>query len=84
MAVKKAFLCSISRDIITWKAVLVGCAHNGLGKEVIGIFKQIEAAGIFPNEITFIGVLFACSHAGLIDEGRRYFNSMNHHGITPC
>lgn len=73
----------ISRDTVTWNAVLVGCAQNGLGKEAIEIFKQMEAAGIFPNEITFIGVLCACSHAGLIDEGWKYFSSMNHHGITP-
>ncbi|KAG6593380.1 Pentatricopeptide repeat-containing protein, partial [Cucurbita argyrosperma subsp. sororia] len=71
------------RDTVTWNAVLVGFAQNGLGKEAIEIFKQMEAVGILPNEITFIGVLCACSHAGLVDEGWKYFSSMNHHGITP-
>lgn len=72
-----------SRDTVTWNAVLVGCAQNGLGKDAIAIFKQMEAAGVLPNEITFIGVLSACSHTGLVDEGWKYFSFMNDHGITP-
>lgn len=73
----------ISQDMVTWNAVLVGCAQNGLGKEAIEIFKRMEAAGILPNEITFTGILCACSHAGFVVEGWKYFSSMKHQGITP-
>lgn len=72
------------RDIVTWNAVLAGCAQNGLGKEAVKIFEQMKAAGILPNEISFLGLLCACSHAGLVEKGWSYFNSMSQdYGITP-
>ncbi|VVA19888.1 PREDICTED: pentatricopeptide [Prunus dulcis] len=72
------------RDIVTWNAVLTGCAQNGLGKEAVEVFKQMETTGISPNETSFLALLCACSHAGLVDEGWTYFNSMSqHYGITP-
>nr|KYP57280.1 Pentatricopeptide repeat-containing protein At2g44880 family [Cajanus cajan] len=36
-----------------------------------------------PNEVTLIGVLSACNHCGLVEEGRRWFNSMEGFGIAP-
>jgi pentatricopeptide repeat protein len=72
------------RDIVTWNAVLGGCAQNGLGTEAVDIFEQMKASGIFPNEISFLGVLCACGHAGFVDKGWAYFHSMSQdYGITP-
>ncbi|KAK9281324.1 hypothetical protein L1049_004223 [Liquidambar formosana] len=72
------------RDRVTWNAILSGCAQNGLGKEAIKIFDQMEAEGVVPNEVSFLEVLCACSHAGLLDKGWAYFNSMSqNYGITP-
>ncbi|KAF3782063.1 Pentatricopeptide repeat-containing protein [Nymphaea thermarum] len=65
------------RDIVSWNAILAGCAQHGLGREAIEIYKQMQIAGVLPDRITFIGLLSACSHAGLVDEGWFYFNSMN-------
>lgn len=72
------------KDTFTWNAVLAGCAHNGLGKEAIKVFKRMEAEGVLPDQISFLGILCACSRAGLLDEGRAYFNSMSvDYGIKP-
>ncbi|XP_057829729.2 pentatricopeptide repeat-containing protein At2g13600 [Cryptomeria japonica] len=80
----KAFCEMSKRNMISWTAIIVGCAQHGQGKEALQLFEQMIQAGIKPNEITFIGVLTACSHAGLVDEGISYFNSMSRkHGITP-
>lgn len=72
------------RDIVTWNAVLGGCAQNGRGTKAVEIFEQMEASGVIPNEISFLGVLCACGHAGLVDKGWAYFTSMSRdYGITP-
>ncbi|KAJ7962807.1 Pentatricopeptide repeat [Quillaja saponaria] len=72
------------RDIVSWNAVLAGCGQNGLGVEAVEIFRQMQAAGILPNEISFLGVLCGCSHSGLMDKGWEYFHSMHQdYGIMP-
>ncbi|KNA09521.1 hypothetical protein SOVF_152880 [Spinacia oleracea] len=72
------------KDLVTWNAVLAGCAHNGLGKEAIKFFKRMEAEGVFPDQISFLGILCACSRAGLLEEGRAYLDSMcKDYGIKP-
>eukprot|EP01018_Ginkgo_biloba_P006956 Gb_01592 [translate_table: standard] len=72
------------RDLVSWTAMIVGCAQHGRGKDALQLFDQMLLAGLKPNKITFVGLLYACSHAGLVDEGRHYFDSMSReYGIAP-
>eukprot|EP01018_Ginkgo_biloba_P022102 Gb_10152 [translate_table: standard] len=71
-------------DIVSWNAMIVGYAQNGFGKETFQLFEEMQHAGMKPDHITFVGVLSACSHMGLLNEGRYFFDSMNHdYDITP-
>ncbi|CAH9122134.1 unnamed protein product [Cuscuta epithymum] len=71
-------------DIVTWNAVLTGCAQNGLGREAINIFERMKFAKGVPNQVTFLQLLSVCSHSGLVDEGLNYFDSMiRDYGIPP-
>ncbi|XP_057863194.1 pentatricopeptide repeat-containing protein At2g13600 [Cryptomeria japonica] len=63
-------------DVVSWNAVILGCAQHGHGKKAIQLFGEMQEAGVEPDHVTFISVLSACNHSGLVDEGRRYFNSM--------
>jgi pentatricopeptide repeat protein len=65
-----------SRNVVTWTAILGGCAIHGHGKEALKIFEQMCEEGVQPNDITFICLLTACSHAGLVDEDMHYYASM--------
>jgi pentatricopeptide repeat protein len=72
------------RDVVSWTAVIAGCAHHGRGHEALHLFEQMLQVGIKPNNITLISVLSACNHAGLVDEACLYFESMiRDHGIEP-
>ncbi|GAV80842.1 LOW QUALITY PROTEIN: PPR domain-containing protein/PPR_2 domain-containing protein/PPR_3 domain-containing protein/DYW_deaminase domain-containing protein, partial [Cephalotus follicularis] len=72
------------KDRVVWNAAISGLAMNGHVKTVFGLFGQIEKSGIRPDGSTFMGLLCGCTHAGLVDEGRRYFNSMNRvFSLTP-
>eukprot|EP01018_Ginkgo_biloba_P015982 Gb_28612 [translate_table: standard] len=72
------------RNVVSWNAMIAGCAQHGRGNEALQLFEQMQCDGIEPNYITFVCVLSACSHAGLVEKGRFYFDSMNrHHGIIP-
>lgn len=72
------------KDIVTWNAILAGCAQNGFGDEAIKIFEKMKGKGVVPDHISFLGLLSACSHSGLVDEGLNYFTSMTQdYGIMP-
>ncbi len=60
-----------SRDVVSWNAILGGCAMHGHGKEALKHFEQMCEEGI-----QMISLLSACSHAGLVDEGMRCYASM--------
>ncbi|KAF8380303.1 hypothetical protein HHK36_027785 [Tetracentron sinense] len=73
-----------SRDVVTWTALIIGYAQNGRGKDSLQFYDQMIMSGMRPDFVTFIGLLFACSHAGLVEDGCRYFDSMDKvYGIAP-
>ncbi len=65
-----------SHDVISWNAILGGCAMHGHGNEVLKLFEQMCEEGVKPDDITFVCLLSACSHAGLVDEGMSCYASM--------
>ncbi|KAJ0965574.1 hypothetical protein J5N97_026712 [Dioscorea zingiberensis] len=74
------------KNIVCWNAMISALAFHGRGQEAILLFQRMrnEEKEAHPNDITFIGVLSACVHAGLVDEGRKWFNSMqDDFGIVP-
>ncbi|XP_028799036.1 LOW QUALITY PROTEIN: pentatricopeptide repeat-containing protein At4g16470-like [Neltuma alba] len=66
----------LSRNTITWTALISGYGQHGSVVEVIKSFHKMISEGFRPNYVTFLAVLSACSHGGLIDEGWKYFLSM--------
>ncbi|OAY81752.1 Pentatricopeptide repeat-containing protein, chloroplastic [Ananas comosus] len=72
------------RATSTWNAVILGLAVNGLVKESLEKFSEMEKVGVAPSGITFVGVLGACRYAGLVAEGRHNFKLMQQkYGIAP-
>ncbi|EEF32291.1 pentatricopeptide repeat-containing protein At3g26540 [Ricinus communis] len=66
-----------SRDVILWNSIILGCCHNGRGKEVLKLFGQMEKEGVKPDHVTFHGVLLACMYEGHVKLAVEYFNSMS-------
>jgi pentatricopeptide repeat protein len=64
-----------SQNVVTWNAILGGCAMHGCGKEALKHFEQM-CEGVHPNDITFICLLSPFGHAGLVDEGMCCYASM--------
>ncbi|XP_052188334.1 putative pentatricopeptide repeat-containing protein At3g23330 [Diospyros lotus] len=63
-------------DMVSWTAMIMGCALHGHAHEAISLFKKMKMEGVKPNPVAFVAVLTACSHAKLVDEAWQYFNSM--------
>ncbi|XP_057469560.1 pentatricopeptide repeat-containing protein At1g25360 [Actinidia eriantha] len=83
-AAQCAFLTMPSVDSVSWNAMIAALGQHGHGAQALELFEQMLKEDILPDRITFLTVLSACSHAGLVQQGRRYFDSMNGlYGITP-
>ncbi|XP_027341174.1 putative pentatricopeptide repeat-containing protein At1g03510 [Abrus precatorius] len=72
------------KDVVAWSSVISAYALHGEANTALGIFRQMEVAGVKPDGITFLAVLKACSHAGLADEALWYFRRMREdYGVEP-
>ncbi|KAH9549631.1 hypothetical protein CY35_10G029700 [Sphagnum magellanicum] len=65
-----------SRDVVTWNAILRGCAMHGHGREALKHFERMREEGVQPDDITFVCLLSAYSHASLVDEGMHLYALM--------
>lgn len=68
---------AVSRDVIIWNTIILGCCHNHRGKEALELFATMEAEGIKPDHVTFKGILLACIEEGLVEFGTKCFKSMS-------
>lgn len=81
---QKVFDSIITKDIVTWNAMMSGYAQSGQGRKVIEIFEEMLKLGFTPDHISYVSVLSGCSYSGLVPEGHYYFNLMTKgHGISP-
>ncbi|KAL5704107.1 hypothetical protein ACHQM5_022580 [Ranunculus cassubicifolius] len=81
---RKLFDNMLQKNFVSWNVMIVGLGVNGLGKEALELFSQMEEQSILIDELTLLGVLSACNHAGLVDEGLQIFDRMEEkYGIEP-
>ncbi|KAK2993906.1 hypothetical protein RJ640_012780 [Escallonia rubra] len=66
------------KNIVSWNAIIVGCAQHGLGMWALTFFNRMMRAGVDPDNITFTGLLSACSHSGILRKGQRLFDYFCH------
>lgn len=80
----KSFMEIYSPNVAAWTALILGYAHYGLCSKALLLFEHMLDQRVDPNAATFVGVLSACIRGGLVNEGMKYFSSMEkHYGVTP-
>lgn len=73
-----------TRNVVSWNAMIRGYAQNGQDLEALALYENMLQEDTRPDNVTYVGILSACIHAGLVEEGKRYFDSMNKlHGLLP-
>ncbi|WOH09254.1 hypothetical protein DCAR_0728710 [Daucus carota subsp. sativus] len=67
----------VNMDTVAWNAIIVAHAYAGSAIEALNLFCLMIQYGLKPDNVTFLGVLVACSHSGMVNEGLKYFVSMD-------
>ncbi|KAJ0736340.1 putative tetratricopeptide-like helical domain superfamily, DYW domain-containing protein [Helianthus annuus] len=57
-------------DSVSWSAMIGGYARMGMGTNAVELFREMQVAGVRPDEVTMVSVLSACSDLGALEVGR--------------
>lgn len=68
---KRVFDQMVQRNLVSWNALITSYTMHGHGKEVLGLFEQMQQEGIKPDRVTLIGVLGACATFAALTVGKR-------------
>nr|KJB43706.1 hypothetical protein B456_007G212600 [Gossypium raimondii] len=66
-------------DLVSWNALLSGYCFNGLDKEALGVFGEIQGMNIKPNVSTLASIIPACTRLGYF-----YFGKSLHGLAVKC
>ncbi|OVA00734.1 Pentatricopeptide repeat [Macleaya cordata] len=81
---EKVFGLMRVKNVYTWNVLISGLAMNGQGEAALEIFSKMVMKNVKPDGVTFLAVLCACCHQGLVEEGRKFFQSMQkEYGLRP-
>ncbi|XP_030460617.1 pentatricopeptide repeat-containing protein At3g12770-like [Syzygium oleosum] len=59
-----------NKNVITWTAMLVGLAQNGLAEEALRLFSDMQQEGVAANSITLVSLVHCCAHLGSLKKGK--------------
>ncbi|KAF8411529.1 hypothetical protein HHK36_004081 [Tetracentron sinense] len=65
------------RDVVSWTAIISGCARLGLGSEALEFLKEMLLEGVKPNPFTYSSALKACAKLEAILQGKWIHSSVN-------
>ncbi|KAK7293792.1 hypothetical protein RJT34_16666 [Clitoria ternatea] len=78
----KVFDESSKRDSVTWSAMIGGYARVGDSARAVGLFREMQVMGVFPDEITMVSVLAACADLGALELGKWLESYVEKRNIT--
>lgn len=65
------------RDVVSWTAIISGCAHLGHESEAIELLKEMMKDGVEPNAFTYSSALKACAKLETVLLGQLIHSSAN-------
>ncbi|CAH9112964.1 unnamed protein product [Cuscuta europaea] len=77
------FLGLQNKDVTAYTAMIMGFGVNGNANDAVNLFNDMINAGIKPNLATVTAILTAYSHTDFVEEGFRFFTSMEKYGLSP-
>uniref|UniRef100_A0A0E0JQ76 DYW domain-containing protein n=1 Tax=Oryza punctata TaxID=4537 RepID=A0A0E0JQ76_ORYPU len=70
------------KNLAAWSAMIGGYSRVGMVNEALGLFREMQAADVNPDEVTMVSVIAACAKAGALDLGRWVHAFIDKKGIT--
>lgn len=68
-------------DSVSWSAMIGGYVRVGWSTDSVELFREMQMAGVQPDEITMVSVLSACSDLGALELGKWVESYIEKEGI---
>ncbi|KAK3145643.1 hypothetical protein QOZ80_3BG0255510 [Eleusine coracana subsp. coracana] len=66
---------------VTWSAMIGGYVRGGMSSDAVELFREMQASGVRPDEVTVIGVLAAAADLGALELARWVGRFVQREGI---
>ncbi|XP_044947850.1 pentatricopeptide repeat-containing protein At4g21065-like [Hordeum vulgare subsp. vulgare] len=66
---------------VTWSAMIGGYVRGGLSSDAVVLFREMQASGVRPDEVTVLGVLSAAADLGALELTRWVEKFVEREGI---
>lgn len=73
----------VSRDDVSWNAMLAAFAQNGHGKEAVDLFYQMQLEGMKCDKVTFLSALDASASLAALHKGQKIHVALVASGYEP-
>ena len=67
---RKVFDEITDKNLVAWSTMISGYPKIGLVNEALSLFRDMQKAGVVPDEVTMVSVISACAASGALDTGR--------------
>ncbi|XP_050158929.1 pentatricopeptide repeat-containing protein At4g21065-like [Malus sylvestris] len=68
-------------DSVSWSAMIGGYVRVGWSTDSVELFREMQMAGVKPDEITMVSVLSACTDLGALELGKWVESYIEKEGI---
>ncbi|KAH7404985.1 hypothetical protein KP509_15G052100 [Ceratopteris richardii] len=58
------------RNVVSWNAIVTGCAERGDGEDVLELYEQMQVEGLHAEDITYVSIFNAWAKTTNFKQGR--------------
>jgi pentatricopeptide repeat protein len=69
------------RNVVSWTVMIAAYSKNGMDKEALELFYQMQRSGIKPNQYTYASVLPAFANMKALQQGKEIHEEINRRGF---
>lgn len=69
------------KNVVSWTTMISGYVNEGLDKEALNMFGEMQMTDVEPDNVTLASVLSACAHLGALDQGSWIHSYIDKKGI---
>jgi pentatricopeptide repeat protein len=60
----------VEKTVVSWNTMIAALVRAGEHGEALAMFRELQRAGVRPDDATLVAVLGACAQLGALDTGR--------------